>query len=285
MMVGNGVHTGQTTDLLAPMGRLRGPSARVVLAVLQQALLTPLGADRLVLGVKGIHGRLTVVSTDASNAPERGRSQFRWSRALPIIGSLRRQRPGTAGSIHEVAGRFLYSYAIAVENSTDTVVLGVVLNHEPERVRPLHAAVSSALYSLLPQSDGDIPDACVAVSVESAEAGFRSTVGYSGDHDVVTVQSAAATVAAATAAATIGASTAPLRLRFADQIAVGQVLVSLVVADGPAGSVIGSSDLSSPGTVAPAIAVLKAANAQRIITAEADADPARIAVPTMAPAV
>ena len=265
----NGGQAEEVIDALGPGGCLRGPSARVVLAVLQQALLTPLGADRLVLGVKGIDGRFTVVSTDASNLPERGRPEFLWSQAVPVIGALRSQEPETAGTVHEFGERFLYSYSISVDRSTDTVALGVVLNRRPERIRPLHAAVSSALYSLLPQSDRDVPDACVTVAVESAEAGFRSTVGYAGGHDVVTVQSEAASVAAATANATIGASTAPLRLRYADQIAVSEVIVSLVVADGVAGPVIGSSDLSAPGTVAPAIAVLKAANAQRRITAEA----------------
>ncbi len=262
-------------ELTAPNGPLTGPSARVVLAVLQQALLTPLGTERILVGVKGFDGRFTVLSTDASNLPEPGRPRFLWSHAAPIIASLRQQRPGVPGSVIECGNRLLYRYAQVVPQTRQQVVVGAVLKQVPTEIAALHAAISSALYTLLPQSGRDIPDASVSVSVQSDDPGYKATVAFAGDTGVVKVTSRARTVAMATAQATIEASGVPLRLRFADQIAVAGTPISLIVADSTAGAVVGSSELATPGNVTPALAVLKAANAVSRIEAETAGEPAR----------
>ncbi|MFW2380706.1 MAG: hypothetical protein ACN4GZ_03025 [Acidimicrobiales bacterium] len=258
--------------MTATDGPLAGPAARVVLAVLQQALLTPLGIERLLLAVKERDGRFTVLSTDASNASEPGRPEFRWSQAGPIITSLRRAQPGGRGAVVECDDRDLYRYASSVAGSNQQVLVGAILTRIPDDISLLHAAVSSAVYTLLPDSDRDIPDASVSVSVESDTDGFRSTVGLAADSGAKMVSRRASRTAMATAQATVAASDSPLELRFADQVAVGGVPISLVVADSPVGAVVGASDLAIPGTIAPALAVLKATNGVSRIQAETASD-------------
>jgi hypothetical protein len=233
-------------------------------------MLTPVGAERLLLGVKAADARFTVVTTDASNLTDPGRPSFMWSHAAPIIASLRQQGPDGQGSVVEYGDRYLYRYSMSVAGSSEQVVAGAILNVAPSGIAILHAAVSSAIYTLLPESDLGIPDACVAVSVVSEPGGFSATVAYAGDEGVVRARSTASTVPMSIAQATVEASRAPLRLRFADQIAVGGTPVSLIVADSPVGVVVGSSDLTTPGSIAPALAVLKAANVvARIESADA----------------
>lgn len=245
---------------------LTGPGARIVLAVAQQALLTPLGAERMVLGVRRPEGRFTVVTTDASNRPERGRAKFLWADAAPIIAALRTQPLGGSGDVVALNDRFIYRYAMEIEGNTEQVVVGVILSERPESISKIHAAVCSALYTLLPQSDSAIPDASVSVSVAETQEGPAASVWTVADPAPQLGEFTAPTSVEAVAQATIRSSGLDLGLRFADQVAVDGELVSLIVADTESGAVIGSSAASEK--IAPAFAVLKAANAARRIAAE-----------------
>ena len=254
------VQIDRTSELLASAG------AQIVLAVVQQALLTPLGADRMVIGIRRPEGRLTVVTTDASNRPGRGRPRFLWSEAAPIIAALRTQPVGRQGDLVPFGDRCIYRYAIEVEASSEQVVVGVILNERPDDISPIHAAVCSAIYTLLPQSDSEIPDASVSVSTTDAEAGVAATVWTVADPVPKLGEFTAPTSVEAIAQATVASSDCGLGLRFADQVVVDGTPVSLIVADSDAGAVIGASAAS--GAIAPAFAVLKAANAARRISAE-----------------
>ncbi len=234
---------------------------RVVLAVAQQALLAPLGAERLLLGVREPGGRFTVVTTDASNGPAAGRPQFAWSKAAPIFAALRSQGVGGPGIVGDCDGRILFRYAMAVPGSSEEIVAGVILDEEPADTNAVRAAVGSAVYSLLRISDADIPDASVIVSLESDSDGSAASVSLLADNDLRTVRRTGPSSAHSTATATLDARSPGMRLRFADQVAVDGEAVSLVVVDAPGvGAVIGASNMSSPGTIAPALAVMKAVN-------------------------
>jgi hypothetical protein len=249
----------------------------VVLAVLQQALLTPLGADSLLYGVKRADGRFTVLSTDASNLPAAGRPAFLWSKAAPVIASLRQQEPDGLGSVVECGDRYLYRYSRSVAESRDQVVVGVLFKAAPNDIAALRVAVSSAIYTLLPESSDELRNTSVSVSIGSEANGFSATVSYRTGPNLVRATKTATTVALATAEAAVEASGASLRLRFADQIAVAGTPVSLVVADSAEGAVVGASDLVAPGTVAPALAVLKAARVVARMDAESGVDTAALA--------
>ncbi|MBT8241719.1 MAG: hypothetical protein KJN63_10875, partial [Acidimicrobiia bacterium] len=212
-------------------GPLTGPAAQVVLTVLQQALLTPQGAEQLLVGVKGVDGRFTVLRAEACTVPPRGRPPFRWSQAAPILASLRLQSPGGSGSVVECGGRYVYRYSRVIDRTRQEVVIGVVLGRVPPDNGPLHAAVSSAVHTLLPESDRHIPDGSVSVSVDSHLQGFTATVELAGQRGPAQASGVARTVATAIAQSTVEASGVPLRIRYADQRAVAGSPVSLIVAD------------------------------------------------------
>lgn len=259
---------------------LTGPGARIVLAVAQQALLTPLGAERIVLGLRRPEGRFTVITTDASNRPEGGRAKFLWRDAAPIIAALRTQPVGGSGDLVSFHEQFIFRYAMEIEGSSEQVVVGVVLNERPVDARPIHAAVCSALYTLLPQSDSAIPDASVSASVTSAEDGVTASVWTIADPAPQLGEFTAPTAVEAIAQATIISAKAVVGLRFADQVAVDGEPVSLIVADTESGAVIGASAASA--MIAPAFAVLKAANAAaRIATEQGVSVPEVVSSPSL----
>ncbi len=259
------------------MERLHGPLARLVLSVTERALLGPLGVERLLVGVRTPDGRLSIVTHGASDGP----TGFSWSGAAPFISALRRAEAGCGGSIVWTGDRWIYRYGAAVEGSEEVVVVAAVMTGQPTGLPGLHAAVGSAVYSILAESDASIPEASIVVSVASKDRGYEVSVARAGEHGYEPVIRSAPTVEVATAECAAVLAETDLVVRFADQKAVAGVPVSIVVADWPGvGLVIGASENATPSAVSPAIAVFKASNACRRLTAERASAPAPVTMAT-----
>jgi hypothetical protein len=256
--------------------RFEGPVARMVLAVTQRALLGPLDVERLLICVRGPGGRLELAMTGSPNRP----TGMPWGQAAPFISAMRRTRPGTDGSIVRVDDHWVYRYAVAVEGTEEVVVVAAIMADRPPSLAGVHAAVGSAVYSILAESETSIPDASLVVSVASNERGYEVSLARAGVHGNEPVTRSGATVDVAIARCAAALAGNELTIRFADQKAVQGESVSIVVVDSPeVGTVIGASGHVAPGVVSPAVAVFKAANACSRLAAERAAAAATAATP------
>ncbi len=252
--------------------RMQGPVARIVLAVTQQALLGPLGVQRLIVGVRTPGGRLEITTTDASNRLAEPGAGFKWSEAAPLLGAMRRatvQRPATAmlaGSTSMVV------YATAVEGSLSEVVVAAVSLQMPNEadLRRINAALVSATYTILSESDAAVPDATVVVQTHAVSGGFEATVARAGFNRNEPVVDSGSSVSDAVARSTVRLVDRSLIVKYSDQKSVRGTLVSLVVLEAEGiGAVAGATGLGGSGSLATAIAVIKAADACDRIEAEA----------------
>ena len=260
----------QNTQEVDLVDRLNGPVARIVLAVTQQALLGPVGIRHLIVGVRSPGGRLEIVTTDASNSVHDGTSGFLWSRAAPLLGAMRCvavQRPATgvlAGNSSVVV------YASAVEGSSREVVIAAVseqMPNEPELNR-INAALTSAVYTILVESDAAVPEASVVVAARVIEGGVEASVtraGFNHNRPVVRTGRSLTDAVAQSAAQLVDPDVV---VRYADQKSVLGTMVSLVVLEADGGGVAGATGTNASGSVATAIAVIKAADACARIEAE-----------------
>lgn len=258
----------QQVDLV---DRLQGPVARIVLAVTQQALLGPIGIRYLVVGVRSPGGRLEIVTTDASNSAHDGSSGFLWSEAAPLLGAMRcvaAQRPASgvlAGNSSVVV------YASAVQGSSRQVVIAAVSERMPNEAEldRINAALTSAVYTILVESDAAVPDASVVVDTRMIEGGVEASVSRAGWNHNQPVVRTGRSVTDAVAQGAAQLVDPALVVRYADQKSVLGTMVSLVVLEaGGIGAVAGATGMDAPGSVATAIAVIKAADACARIEAE-----------------
>ncbi len=106
-----------------------------------------------------------------------GDTGFSWSGAAPFISALRRADPGHSGSIVWTGEHWIYRYGVVVESSEEVVVVAAIMTDRPMSKPDLHAAVSSAIYSILAESDASIPEASIVVSVASKKRRLRGLRG------------------------------------------------------------------------------------------------------------
>lgn len=252
------------TEPVALVDRFQGPVARIVLAVTQQALLGPLGIRHLVVGIRSPGGRLEIVTTDASNSAQDGSSGFQWTQAVPLLGAMRRviaQRPASgvlAGNSSVVV------YASAVHGSSSEVVIAAVSDRMPNEseMGRVNAALTSAVYTILGESDAAVPDASVVVETRMIDGGVEASVARAGFNRSQPVVRTGRTVTDAVALSAAQLVDQAVVVRYADQKSVLGTLVSLVVLEANGiGAVAGATGMNGPGSVATAIAVIKAADA------------------------
>ncbi len=270
MREGHGVKM-QETQQVNLVDRLQGPVARIVLAVTQQALLGPIGIRHLVVGVRSPGGRLEIATTDASNSAHDGSSGFHWSQAAPLLGAMRcvvAQRPASA----VLAGNSsVVVYASAVQGSSSEVVIAAVSERMPNEAEldRINAALTSAVYTILVESDAAVPDATVVVDTRMIEGGVEASVSRAGFNQNRPVVRTGRSVTDAVAQSVVQLVNPALVVRYADQKSVLGTMVSLVVLEAKGiGAVAGATGMNGPGSVATSIAVIKAADAYARIEAE-----------------
>lgn len=267
-----GEHGSRRPTAQPPLG---GPVGRLVTAVVASALLPGLGVDRLVLGVSGRDGRLSIAPLgELAALSTAGRVSL--GELTTVVGHLRTVAPGTPPRLEQTAVGPLITYAARAGRLGDLVAAGLCSRvPEGQELDEIHAVLGSGLRSIAEESAGGTLRPLPQVSLRTSEQGYRARILAAADGGPQAPECDGGTAAEAVARAAAARSGRSATIRFAAQKAVGDRVVSLVVADVDGiGPLLGATAMDCPSTAAPVVAVDRACLAAEEVAGEAGRPPA-----------